>query len=104
MAGSQDGSLMTVAQAKARLHEIGHGSGDAMPWLANPLVRAGMLVAVGAIAGRAIFGRRGTKGGQSAGLHGQMSRVVMQALLAAAPMLIQHFVRASPRAGESPAG
>jgi len=101
MAGSQDGAVMTVAQAKARLHEVGQNPGAGMKWLASPLLRTGLIVAVGAIAAKAIFGRRGVRRDNSASSGGAMSRAVIQALLAAAPMLIKHFIRSSPRAGDS---
>lgn len=87
MAGPPNGSLMSAADAKARLRELGARNSAAAALLGNPAVRAGAFLLGGLLLGRVVGGR----GKEGAGT--SLRRMAMRAGLAAAPLLVEQFVR-----------
>lgn len=87
MAGPPNGNVISPAEAKRRLLELGNNESLSSKLLGSPVARAGLLLVGGALLGR-LIGRRG-KGGAGASLR----RAVLRTGLAAAPLLVEQFVR-----------
>ncbi len=87
MAGPPIGNLMSAADAKARLRELGKRDFAAGSILRNPVVRAGALLAGGLFLGRVLGARRKDSTGSS------LRRTAVRAGLAAVPLLVEQFVR-----------
>ncbi|MFN7430949.1 MAG: hypothetical protein ACK5TP_10270 [bacterium] len=107
MAGTQDRTLTTVAEAKARLLELGQRPAEPHTLLGNPIVRAGILLAGGALLGRAFRKRskhaqpskdQPTNSGTDPGQASPLRHIAMQLLLAAAPLLMKHIAESISKA------
>ena len=106
MARTQDGSLMSVAEAKARLRELGLRKSEAPTgFLESPLFRSGALLLGGALLGR-LFKRGGKPAASGIG------DTIVKSMAAAAPLLIATLLKslsqgekraASPGAPGAPA-
>lgn len=93
MAGSQDGTLMTVAEAKERLRDLGRESAPAKGMLSSPLVRIGGALLIGTVLGK--VGRAGKKegGGGGNGEKGEWLRsLALQVLASAGPGLLDQLM------------
>lgn len=88
MAGPPNGNVRSLGDAKTRLLELGRVESPSAKLFGSPAVRAGALLVAGALLGR-MLGRRG-KDGAGASFRG----TVMRAGLAAAPLLVEQFIRA----------
>jgi hypothetical protein len=105
MAGTQDRTLTTVAEAKARLLELGQRPAEPHTLLGNPIVRAGILLAGGVLLGRA-FGKRNkhAQPGKDQPTSTEpnptsaVRHIAMQLLLAAAPLLMKHIAESISKA------
>ncbi len=84
MDGSPNGKLITVADAKTRVLELGQRPPSTL--LGNPIVRAAALVAAGALLGRSL-GKRGSERTIAA-----VGRIAAQSGVALAPLLLEIVV------------
>ncbi len=105
MAGTQDRTLTTVAEAKARLLELGQRPAEPHTLLGNPIVRAGILLAGGALLGRALGKRsKHAQPGKDQPTSTEpnptspLRHIAMQLLLAAAPLLMKHIAESISKA------
>lgn len=93
MAGTSDGKPLTQAEAKARLLALGQPQSGVARILGSPLAQAGALVLGGIVVGR-FFARRRPGTGASLG------DLALRAGAAAAPLLVQQFIRGVTRHAE----
>lgn len=87
MAGTPNGKLTSVSEAKSRLRALGERRPAISAALSSPAVRIGAIVLAGALLGRR-WRRRDRTGVASA-----LRRAVVRTGLAAAPLLAEHLVR-----------
>jgi len=80
---------MSVTDAKANVLVLGRKASEPGQLLGNPAVRAAILLAAGAFLGRTLVRRR--KDGAGASLRS----LAMRAGLAAAPLLVEQFLRST---------
>ncbi len=93
MAGSPDRTLMTVAEAKERLRDLGRESAQSKGMLSSPLVRIGGALLIGAVLGKAGGARRNDGGGRATGERGEwLRRLVLPLLASAGPGLLDQLV------------
>jgi hypothetical protein len=83
---------MTLAEAKARLVELGQKRSVPAKILADPLARTGLLLLGGVVAGRLLLRRPGNDGAGAS-----IRRAAVRAGLAAAPALVEQFVHGIAR-------
>lgn len=86
MAGPPNGPLRSAADAKDRLLELGRREHTAASLLGSPLVRAGAMLAAGALVATMLRHR----GKESTGA--SFRKVAIRAGIAAAPLLVEQFV------------
>lgn len=98
MAGTPPREVMTVAEAKARLLELSQKKHSALDFLASPAIRQTVMILAGALLGSRVISGRKDRLGSS------LSRILIRAAMAVAPLLVQELLRAfgSPAAPTTP--
>lgn len=98
MGGAPNGNMMTPAEAKRRLLELDRRESSPAALLGNPIVLAAALLALG-VSLRATRGRHRNDGAGAA-----FRKIAARAALAAAPALVEQFIRGISKPGPIRAG
>lgn len=97
MARSPHGTLMTPAEAKLRLHELGAQTPPPGRSLGSQALRIGTMVAAGMVVSRLMRRRKGERQAVSS-----LARTTRTVLMALAPMLIQQLARGAMKPQQPP--